>query len=107
MLVRVAATPVPLRKAACPPRKALSRTVSTPLRRPAALGLKETLIVHDWRALSELPQLLLWVKSPLAVMPLIFKVADPLLLRVNVLAALALPTVVLEKVTRNGERTAN
>ena len=60
------ATPVPLRLAVCGLPLALSVTVKVPVRVPVAAGWKVTLIVHLPAAASELPQLLVWAKSPLS-----------------------------------------
>ena len=59
-------TPVPLRETSCALLGALSVIVSRPVRAPATVGVKETLIVQLPAAATELPQLFVSVKSPLA-----------------------------------------
>ena len=61
--------PVPERFAICVP--ALSVTVSVPFRAPATVGVNVTLIVQFEFAASEVPQVLVWAKSPvvLTLMP--------------------------------------
>ena len=60
------ATPVPVKLAVCGLPLALSVTVKVPVRVPVAAGANVTLIVHLLPAASELPQLLVWAKSPLS-----------------------------------------
>jgi len=57
--------------------------LSVPVRAPAAAGLKVTEIVHLAPALTVVPQVLVWVKSPLAPMLEIVSGAFPVLLRVT------------------------
>jgi len=59
-----------------------------PLRTPAAVGLKVTLIVQLAPALRAVPQLFVWEKSPLAAMLLIANPALPLLVKVTACAVL-------------------
>jgi hypothetical protein len=58
---------VPERLAVCGLLVALSVTVNVPLRAPAAVGVKVTLIVQFAPAATLAPQLLVWAKSPLLV----------------------------------------
>ena len=60
------ATPVPVRLAVCGLPLALSVTVSVAVLVPPAEGVNVTLMVHRAPAASELPQLLVWAKSPLS-----------------------------------------
>jgi len=72
-------------------------TATLAVRVPVAVGLNVTLIVQLAPALTELPQVLLWAKSPLLVpvmaMPLMLSAAVPALERVIDWAALLAPTV--------------
>jgi hypothetical protein len=80
------------------------------VRVPLAVGVKVTLIVHLAPAATELPQVLVWAKSP-AVVPVIvilamLRAALPVLLRVAVWAALVVLTDWRAKVRLVGERLA-
>jgi hypothetical protein len=77
------ATPVPVRLTVCVAGLALSVMVTTPVLVPAAVGLKVTLRVQLALAARLAPQLLVWEKSPLAVMLVMLRVAFPVLLRVT------------------------
>ena len=61
----------------------MSVTVTEPLRDPVAVGAKVTLIVHDELAARLAPQVLVWEKSPLAVMLEIVSAALPELERLR------------------------
>ena len=54
------ATPVPVRLAVCGLPVALSVTVTVPVREPAAVGVKVTLIEQLPPAATEAPQVLVW-----------------------------------------------
>lgn len=56
----VGVVPVPLKLAVCGLLRALSFTVSVPLRLPVAVGLNVTLMVQLPRAATEVPQVLVW-----------------------------------------------
>lgn len=91
-----AAAPVPDRLNACGLPLALSATLNDAVRLPLAEGVKVTLTVHPAPTATELPQLLLWAKSP-ALAPaiarlLIVSAALPLLVRVTAFTALFAPT---------------
>jgi hypothetical protein len=58
--------------------------VIEPVREPVAVGVKVTLRVQLAPAARLGPQVLVWAKSPLAVMLVIVRVALPVLLRVRV-----------------------
>jgi hypothetical protein len=77
------ATPVPVRLTVCVAGLALSVMVTTPVLVPAAVGLKVTLRVQLALAARLAPQVLVWEKSPLAVMLVMLRVAFPVLLRVT------------------------
>ena len=79
-----AVVPVPVRLTVCVLGLALSVTVRVPVRVPEAVGLKVTLIVQLASAFTEVPQVLVSAKSPLAVMLVRVNVALPLLVRVTV-----------------------
>src|SRR2546427_3476062 len=91
-----AASPVPVRLAACGLPLALSATLNVALLVPLAVGVKVTLIVHWAPAATEVPQLLVCPKSPLFVplmaMLVMSSAAVPLLERVTVCAALVVST---------------
>jgi hypothetical protein len=57
--------------------------VSEPLREPLAVGVKVTLRVQLALVARLEPQVLVWEKSPLALMPVMLRVALPVLLRVT------------------------
>jgi hypothetical protein len=69
----------------------LSVTVNVPVRAPAAVGLKVTLMVQEPPAVTLLPQLLASEKSPLMATLATASAAPPVLLRVTVCAALVVP----------------
>jgi hypothetical protein len=77
------ATPVPVRLTVCVAGLALSVMVTAPVLVPMAVGLKVTLRVQLALAARLAPQLLVWEKSPLAVMLVMLRVALPVLLRVT------------------------
>ena len=67
----------------------MSVTEIVPVREPAAVGVKVTEIVQVPAAATEPPHVLVWLKSPLAAMPVIVRAADPVLVSVTDCAALA------------------
>jgi hypothetical protein len=85
-------TPVPLRLTVCGLPLASSLMLREALRLPVAVGVKVTLMVQLAPAATDVPQVLLWAKSPALVpvieMPLIVRAALPVLLRVTPCAAL-------------------
>ena len=89
----VAAVAVPVRLMVWGLLGALSVIVTVPVRVPAAVGLKVTLMVQLPPAATEPPQVLVWAKSPVAPMLVIVKAVLPVLVRVEVRAALVVPTV--------------
>ncbi len=88
----VGATPVPLRPTVCGLPAALSLMLSVALRVPVAVGVKVTLIEQLPPVATDVPQLLVWAKSPglapVREMPLILSAPLPVLLRVTVWAEL-------------------
>ena len=84
-----AATPVPVRLTVCVAGLALSVMVTAPVRVPAAVGLKVTLRVQLAPAATLEPQVLVWEKSPLAVMLVMLRAALPVLLERDALSAAA------------------
>jgi hypothetical protein len=85
--------PVPLSATLCGLSEALSEMLRVPVLVPLATGLKVTEIVQLAPALTLVPQLLVWEKSPLAVMPEMVSETLPVLLSVTVCALLLFPTI--------------
>src|SRR5208337_5382639 len=82
----VAPAPVPVRVIVCGLPAALSEMLTAAVRVPVAVGVNVTLIVQLPPPATELPQVLVWAKSP-ALVPVIatlviLKAALPVLLRV-------------------------
>ena len=92
------ATPVPVKLAVCGLPGALSVTVIVPVRVPATVGVKVTLMLQFEPAAREVPQVLVCAKSPLLAMLVIDKLAVPVLLNVIFCAALVVPTFWLPNV---------
>jgi hypothetical protein len=82
----------------------LSVMVSLPVREPVVVGLKATLTVQKLPAAAPLAQVLVWEKSPLAVMLEMVSAALPVLVSLTVWALPLVPTFRAEKV-REGEDT--
>lgn len=100
------AVPVPERLAVCGLPTALSVTVIVPVREPVAVGLKVTWMEQFSPGAKAVPQLLVWVKSPVVLIPLMESVAPPLFVKTIVCAVLVVPTNWLEKVKPVGDNTA-
>jgi len=100
--------PVPTRLTVWGLPVALSVMVNEAVRVPLAVGLKVTLMAQLPLAATELPQLLVWAKSPafVPVMAMLvrLKEAPPVLVRVTVSAALTVPTAWLAKLRLAAER---
>jgi hypothetical protein len=77
------AAPVPARLTVWVAGLALSAMAKEPLREPLTVGVKVTLRVQLALAERLEPQVLVWEKSPLAVMLVMLRVALPVLLRVT------------------------
>ena len=71
--------------------------VTDPLRKPAAVGVKVTLMVHPDLAARLVPQLLVCAKLPLATILKLVTGVEPLLTRMTVCAGLVVPTSWPEK----------
>jgi hypothetical protein len=84
----VMSAPVPVRATVCGLPVALSVSVMAPVLVPAAVGTNFTVTVQSAPPVSDVPQLFVCVKSPLAAMLVILRVAVPLLVRVTVFAVL-------------------
>src|SRR5579864_3005410 len=96
------AVPVPLNPVVCGPPKALSFTVSVPARVPVAVGVNVTWIEQLPPEPRLAGQLLLWLKSPLVVMLLMFSAPRPILVRVAVCGLLLVPVFCAAKVSVAG-----
>jgi hypothetical protein len=87
-----AGRPSPASTIVCGLSEALSVMVTEPYRFPGEVGAKATVIVHVNPTATLAPQVLVWAKSPLAAMVVMFKAALPVFVRVTVWGALVLPT---------------
>jgi hypothetical protein len=99
-----AGKPLPARLIVCGLPTALSAMVTEPYRLPGAVGVKVTVIAHAAPAATLAPQVLVWAKSPLAVMPVMVKAATPVFVKVAVRGALVLPTASPLKVKLMGDK---
>src|SRR6266478_4795821 len=88
---------MPLSVNVCGLFEASSVIVTEPVRLKGAVGAKVTLIVHGSPAPSEVPQVSVSAKSPLAEMPEMFSGVFRSLVKVVTCAALVLPTARLAK----------
>src|SRR5260370_9051623 len=100
----VAVEPIPVRLTDCGLPEALSVMLRVPVRLPDAVGVNVTLMVQLAPAATELPQVLVWAKSPLAETLVRFSEALPVLESVTDCAALVVPTVRLAKASEEAER---
>jgi hypothetical protein len=100
------AMPVPVRLIVCGLFVALSVMATVPLRAPAAVGVKVIEMTQLPRAATELPQVLVCAKSPLATILPTLKATEALLLTVTVLAAVVVPIAALPKDRELLERLA-
>ena len=91
-IVKVKSSPVPLNVTVCGLFPVLSAMIRLPVLVPPAVGLKVTEMLQVAPALTLVPQVLVWEKSPLAVMLEMVKEALPVLVRVTVCAGLLTPT---------------
>ena len=103
-VIVIGVIPVPVRLAVCVPTPSL--TVSVPVRAPRAVGLKVMVMTQFRAAATELPQVLVWVKSPLVVMLLTLSAAVPVFVSVTVVVPLELPTATEPNERDVGERVA-
>lgn len=100
------ATPVPANEIGETAALLLLFNDSDPLRLPVAEGVNVTLMVQLAPAAKVLPQALVCVKSPLAVMADIVSGPSPLFVRVTIWALLLEPTSWLENVRLAGDQDA-
>src|SRR5689334_17924169 len=103
--VSKAPRPVPISDTECPLAEPLSLMTNVPLRDPAAAGVNVTWIAQLAPTASDAGQLLVWLKSPLLLMPAIESAVVPVLLNVTVCVALGVPTVTLPKLSDGGVTT--
>ena len=96
---RPAVDPVPDRLTVCGLLLPLSVTVSVPVRAPTTVGVKVALIVHLVPAATELPQVLVWAKSPTVETLVIASAVVRLLESVTESGLLVVPTVLLANVS--------
>jgi hypothetical protein len=79
---------------------------SDPLRLPVAAGVKVILMMQLLFGARVLPQVLVWPKSPVALIPEIVSGPSPLLVRVTGWALLLTPIIWLLKVRLAGDQAA-
>lgn len=96
--------PVPDKLTICGLLLPLSVTVRIPVREPTTAGVNVTLIVHLFPAPAELPQVLVWAKSPTTAMLVMESAVVRLLVSVTDTGGLVVPTVRLENVIVAGVR---
>ena len=84
--------PVPLKLTLCGLLVALLVMVIAPVRVPASVGVKVTLMLHEPPTPKPAPQLFVEAKSPLAVMLVKLRPALPLFVNVTSCAVLLVPT---------------
>jgi len=77
----------------CGDPAALSVMLTAPVRVPVAVGVNVTLMVQEAPAATELPQVFVSAKSPLAVMLVMLNVPLPVLVSVEDWGALVVPTI--------------
>ena len=102
-----APVPVPERLIVWVAGLALSVTVIEPVHEPVTFGAKVTLIVQEAPGARLEPQLLVWEKSPLAVMLEIVRATAPLLVRSIAWGELAELGAWLPKSYDDGERATS
>jgi len=95
----VGAVPCPLRLTIAGPAGAFPEMRRLPARLPGADGLKVTAMAQLAPTATEVPQVLVWAKSPVAATLARVRGPVPLLVSVTALAALAVPTNWLAKFT--------
>lgn len=77
-------TPVPESRTVCGPCGALPTSDSVPVRFPSAIGVKVAFTVQLVPAINDVPQLLVWAKSPVTVTLVRDRLASPVLVSVIV-----------------------
>lgn len=100
------ATPVPDRLSTGAAPTVLLLNVIVPVLFPRAVGVKTTDTQQLAPALRVVPQLLLWLKSPVTVKPAMDSGPTPLLVKVSVCEVLDVFTCCEEKVRDEGENVA-
>jgi len=88
----IEAVPVPDRLMVCGLFRALSVIVTAPVRVPIAVGVKVTVIVQFAPGATEAPQVVVFAKSPVAVILVMSSVPLPVFVSVTDCAALVVPT---------------
>ena len=88
-----AAEPVPVREMMCGLPVALSVMVMAPVLVPVAVGVNVTLMVQLAPAATGVPQVVVWAKSPLGTILVMFSNAVPVFVSVTVRAALVVFTI--------------
>ena len=83
-VVRPKDTPVPVNATVCGLPSALSATLTSPVRSPAAVGVNFTVIWHESPAAREVEQVLVSAKSPEAEICVMFRGKEPVLVKVMV-----------------------
>jgi hypothetical protein len=101
VMLTAGAVPVPVKATVCRAPVVLSAMDKVPVRVPAAAGVKTTFAVQAAPAATDV-QLLVWLKSPLIVIPVIVSVAVPVFEIVTVSAAELLPMAWPTKVRVDG-----
>ena len=96
---------MPVSKSLCGLPSALSVMVMAPVRVPVAVGVKVTLSVQKPAGGMVPGQSLVWAKSPLATMPMMFKALALALLSRIFSTALVVPTAWGAKVRLDGVKT--
>ena len=100
-----APAPVPVRLMVWVPGLALSEMRIEPVSEPVSVGVKVTLSVQVAPGARLLPQLLVWEKSPLAVILEIVRVPLPLFARAIASGELVAPTTTLPRSNDDGVST--
>jgi hypothetical protein len=100
------AAPVPVKATVSGLGPAFTAMARLPVRAPLVLGWNLTLIVQEAPAGRCVPQLLVWVKSPVVVMLEIPKATLWLFFSVTVWAELMVPTFCVPKVKEDGVTVA-
>lgn len=96
--------PFPCKPMLCGLPAALSVMVTAPLRVPRSVGVKVTLIVQLELAATVAPQLLVWAKSPDAIIVVRVSGASPTFDRVTVCMLLVVPTSWLANIKDGTDR---
>ena len=100
------AIPVPARLTVDVPPEVLLFTVRAPVRLPRAVGVKVTMTEQVAPAARVLPQLFVWLKSPVIPILLMVSVAVPVFVNVTLCAALDVFTSWSAKVKVAGDKLA-